>query len=57
MQNISQLDLIPVSEAVLCMDCERISRQSGHECAGCGSTSVLNLAAILAKEESCGTKY
>lgn len=42
------LDLVPLAEAVLCMDCERISQQrSGHRCAGCESANLINLAAVL----------
>jgi hypothetical protein len=40
--------LVPLAQAVLCVDCERISQQSGgHCCAGCGSTHMINLAAVL----------
>lgn len=40
--------LVPLAEAVLCVDCDRISQQSGlHSCAGCGSSHLLNLAAVL----------
>ncbi len=42
------LDLVPLAEAVLCMDCDRISQQrSGHRCAGCESPNLINLAAVL----------
>jgi hypothetical protein len=45
---IETADFVPLAKAVLCLDCERISRQAGgHYCPGCGSASVLNLAAIL----------
>lgn len=40
--------LVPLAEAVLCMDCDRISQQRGrHSCAGCGSSHLINLAAVL----------
>jgi hypothetical protein len=40
--------LVPLAQAVLCVDCERISEQSGgHFCAGCGSGHLINLAAVL----------
>ncbi|MGH9445763.1 MAG: hypothetical protein ACRD3O_08565 [Terriglobia bacterium] len=40
--------LVPLAQAVLCVDCDRISQQSGgHSCAGCGSGHLMNLAAVL----------
>ncbi len=48
-------DLVPLAKAVLCMDCEQISKQaSKHACAGCGSTVLLNLALVLNPELSRG---
>jgi hypothetical protein len=42
------ISLVPLAQAILCVDCERISEQSGgHTCAGCGSTHLINLAAVL----------
>jgi hypothetical protein len=36
---------IPLAEAMLCLDCETISR--GNQCAACGSASIVNLKTIV----------
>jgi rRNA maturation endonuclease Nob1 len=38
---------IPLKFAVLCAECESISRGRNHACEVCGSQAVLNLAAVL----------
>jgi hypothetical protein len=38
---------IPVSCAVLCVDCERITVSYNDACPVCGSRSLLNVAQIL----------
>ena len=46
-----QVELIPLGEAVLCLDCERVGRGKNDHCPGCGSKSVLALKRILNREE------
>jgi hypothetical protein len=41
------IETIPLDEAVLCVDCNRITRAKNGHCLACGGHSVLNLAAIL----------
>lgn len=38
---------IPLQQAVLCADCETISASRRDICAGCGGTSLVNLARLL----------
>jgi|HubBroStandDraft_2_1064218.scaffolds.fasta_scaffold12629_6 rRNA maturation endonuclease Nob1 len=39
--------MIPLKFAVLCAECETISRGRNHQCEVCGSQALLNLAAVL----------
>ncbi len=39
-------DLVPLSRAVLCLDCNRISASTGP-CRGCGSQAVLQIERVL----------
>jgi predicted ATP-dependent serine protease len=41
------IDLIPLSQAVLCENCGQISNRRKDRCAGCGSIATLDLACIL----------
>src|ERR1700742_486196 len=44
--NASELSLVPLKQASLCLDCDMIS--GGHTyCFACGSTALLNLARTL----------
>ena len=45
---------VPLSLAVLCVDCEHISAARNSECARCGSKSTIHLSAVLKlmKEEA-----
>jgi hypothetical protein len=45
--NEPQAEVVPLSTAVFCLDCEAISNSRGDECQGCKSRSVVNLARIL----------
>ncbi len=40
------IDLVPLSRAVLCLDCNRISASTGP-CRGCGSHAVLQIERVL----------
>ena len=39
--------VLPLSNAVFCLDCEVISISRGNECAACKSHSLVNLARML----------
>jgi hypothetical protein len=39
-------DIVPLTRAVICIDCEAIT-QGIHECPACGSLSLLSVARIL----------
>ena len=52
--NASELSLVPLNQASLCLDCDMIS--SGHTyCFACGSTALLNLARTLNGREHAGS--
>lgn len=52
---MSAPELIPLADAALCLDCDRISAATGA-CPGCGSHALLSLARVLAERgEVCGT--
>lgn len=44
------IELIPLSEAVYCVDCDRVSA-STKTCVGCGSIAILSLSKILNRSE------
>jgi hypothetical protein len=41
-----ELDMVALDEAVLCVNCDRISASKGT-CVGCGSAALMNLSRIL----------
>ena len=43
----SELNSLPLLEAVLCADCEIISNSAGERCEICGSPSLLSLGRVL----------
>jgi len=43
----TQLNSLPLLEAVLCADCEIISNSAGDRCEICGSPSLLSLGRVL----------
>jgi hypothetical protein len=43
----SELNSVPLLEAVLCADCEIISNSAGDRCEICGSRSLLSLGRVL----------
>lgn len=53
---MSAPDLIPLQDAALCLDCDRISAATGA-CPGCGSNALLSLARVLERGEACGTPH
>lgn len=45
------VETVPLQQAVLCQDCETISRRTvTRQCAVCGSQATLDLAKILNRE-------
>jgi hypothetical protein len=42
-----ELSSVPLTEAVLCADCEVISNSVGERCEVCGSCSLLSLGRVL----------
>jgi hypothetical protein len=44
--NISQLSLVPLRQASLCVDCDMITSSHTH-CLACGSAALLSLARTL----------
>lgn len=44
--------MIPLKFAVLCSECEAITRGRNHQCEICGSGALLNLAAILNRDSA-----
>jgi hypothetical protein len=48
--NLSKLDLVPLQQASLCLDCDMITA-SYSRCFACGSTALMSLAKILNDKE------
>lgn len=46
-RNQREGDVLPLSNAVFCLDCEAISNSRGDECSVCKSRSVVSLARML----------
>jgi len=44
---VENIDLIPLSHAVLCENCGQLSCSRTDRCIGCGSTATMSLASIL----------
>jgi hypothetical protein len=53
--NISQLSLVPLRQASLCLDCDMITPSHTH-CLACGSVALMSLARTLNGEERPGRK-
>lgn len=45
------VELIPLDQAVLCENCQVISRDKNDHCLSCGSHSILHLANVLGRKE------
>lgn len=41
--NLSEISIIPLYRAVLCLDCEAVSNARGIQCPACGSSAIHNL--------------
>ena len=44
---MSELAIIPLHKAVLCVQCDSISNCAKDQCPACGSPSLLNLSIVL----------
>jgi hypothetical protein len=44
---LENIDLIPLSQAVLCENCGQLSCSKTDRCIGCGSSATMSLASIL----------
>ncbi|HZU22871.1 MAG TPA: hypothetical protein VE998_08580 [Terriglobales bacterium] len=44
---LAATQVVPLLEAVLCVDCEMVSNSTQGHCLACGSRALLNLAAAL----------
>ena len=47
MSRFENVDLIPLSQAVLCENCGQLSCSRTDRCIGCGSSATMSLASIL----------
>jgi hypothetical protein len=45
-----RLELIPLGQAALCIDCRQIGRSVGCCCAGCGSENLVDLSSLLTEQ-------
>ena len=44
---LAETQVLPLMEAVLCVDCEMVSNSSRGHCLACGSRALLNVATAL----------
>ena len=44
---LAETQVIPLREAVLCVDCEMVSNSTQGHCLACGSHALMNIAAAL----------
>jgi hypothetical protein len=49
-QDAPMFESIPLAEAVLCVDCNMITRAKNGHCLVCESASLLNLASVLDRQ-------
>ena len=54
--NFSEISVVPLCQASLCLDCEMITAAETH-CLTCGSVALLNLARTLNGEESGSAEH
>jgi hypothetical protein len=54
MKSILKKSLIPLDQAVLCLDCSCIS-DANHECPACCSRALLNLSSVLNRPSELST--
>jgi len=51
------VELIPLDHAVLCEDCQLISRARNDHCLSCGSHSILSLANVLGSQSTTSLQH
>jgi hypothetical protein len=49
-KTFESVELIPLNSAVLCEDCQMISKARNDHCLSCGSHSILSLANVLGSQ-------
>lgn len=48
---LEPVQVIPLAEAVLCVDCLAVTNTNTHRCAACQSPAVMSLARVLEREQ------
>jgi hypothetical protein len=56
-KNFELVELIPLDHAVLCEDCQTISRARNGHCLSCGSHSILSLASVLGSQSTTSLQH
>ncbi len=51
------VELIPLDHAVLCEDCQMISRARNDHCLSCGSHAILRLVNVLGSQSTTGFQH
>lgn len=51
-QAISEIEMIPLSRAVICNSCDTVSNATGEDCPGCGSGPLTSLANFLSRDSA-----
>ncbi len=51
-KDFDPVELIPLGHAVLCEDCQMISRARNDHCLSCGSHSILSLVNVLGSQST-----
>jgi hypothetical protein len=51
-KDFDPVELIPLGHAVLCEDCQMISRARNDHCLSCGSHSILSLVTVLGSQST-----
>lgn len=46
-KSLAEVQMVPLREAVLCVDCENVSNSTSNFCAACGSRALLSIATAL----------
>lgn len=56
-KSFEPVELIPLDHAVLCEDCQMISRGRNDHCLSCGSHSILSLASVLGSQSTTSLQH
>lgn len=44
---IDKIQMVPLSQAILCENCQTVSNGTDHSCPACGSQAVVNLQRLI----------